>query len=80
MDKLLDEIESYWSTRTEGYSEVNEKELKGMQKRHGWRLWNADFLEKGLGKMRIQKTILWKKKFSKKNFLKNNIQTNIRTT
>ena len=32
MDKLLDEIESYWSTRTEGYSEVNEKELKGMQK------------------------------------------------
>ena len=74
MDKLLDEIESYWSTRAEGYSEVNEKELKGIQKR------NADFLEKGLGKMRIQKTILWKKKFSKKNFLKNNIQTNIRTT
>lgn len=32
MDKLLEEIESYWSTRTEGYSEVNEKELKGMQK------------------------------------------------
>ena len=30
-------------------------------KRHGWRLWNADFLEKGLGKMRIQKTILWQK-------------------
>ena len=29
MDKLLDEIESYWSTRTEGYSEVNEKELEG---------------------------------------------------
>ena len=25
LDKLLDEIESYWSTRTEGYSEVNEK-------------------------------------------------------
>ena len=33
MDRLLDEIESYWSTRTEGYSEVNEKELKGMQKK-----------------------------------------------
>ena len=33
MDKLLEEIESYWSTRTEGYSEVNEKELKGMQKK-----------------------------------------------
>ena len=32
VDQLLDEIESYWSTRTEGYSEVNEKELKGIQK------------------------------------------------
>ena len=29
MEKLLDEIESYWSTRTEGYSEVNHKELAG---------------------------------------------------
>ena len=25
VEKLLDEIESYWSTRTEGYSEVNHK-------------------------------------------------------
>ena len=33
VDNLLEEIESYWSTRTEGYSEVNEKELKGMQKK-----------------------------------------------
>lgn len=31
-EELLDEIESYWSTRTEGYSEVNQKELHGMQK------------------------------------------------
>lgn len=30
--ELLQEIESYWSTRTEGYSEVNQKELQGMQK------------------------------------------------
>ena len=80
MDKLLDEIESYWSTRTEGYSEVNEKELNGMQKKAWLETRNADFGEKGLGKMRIQKTILWKKKFSKKNSPKNNIQTNIRTT
>ena len=80
MDKLLDEIESYWSTRTEGYSEVNEKELKGMQKKAWLEVLEGGFCEKGLGKMRIQKTILWKKKFSKKNFLKNNIQTNIRTT
>ena len=32
MEKLLDEIESYWNTRTEGYSEVNHKELAGTQK------------------------------------------------
>ena len=32
MDKLLSEIESYWSTRAEGYSEVNHKELNGIQK------------------------------------------------
>ena len=30
--ELLQEIESYWTTRTEGYSEVNQKELAGMQK------------------------------------------------
>lgn len=29
---LLEEIQAYWSTRTEGYSEVNQKELEGMQK------------------------------------------------
>ena len=29
---LLSEIESYWTTRAEGYSEVNHKELNGMQK------------------------------------------------
>lgn len=32
MVKLLEEIEEYWSTRTEGYSAVNEKELAGKQK------------------------------------------------
>ena len=30
--ELLQEIESYWTTRTDGYSEVNQKELAGMQK------------------------------------------------
>ena len=44
MDKLLDEIESYWSTRAEGYSEVNEKELKGIQKK-AW----LETLEGGFG-------------------------------
>ena len=43
MDKLLNEIESYWSTRTEGYSEVNQKELKGMQKTEWLRVLEAQF-------------------------------------
>lgn len=33
MKDLLSEIESYWTTRAEGYSEVNHKELQGMQKK-----------------------------------------------
>lgn len=32
MAELLEKIAEYWSTRTEGYSEVNHKELEGMQK------------------------------------------------
>lgn len=32
MKDLLEEIADYWTTRTEGYSEVNQKELQGMQK------------------------------------------------
>ena len=32
-EELLNQIEAYWSTRPEGYSEVNEKELAGEQKR-----------------------------------------------
>ena len=32
METLLHEIKEYWTTRTEGYSEVNQKELEGMQK------------------------------------------------
>lgn len=35
MAELLKEIGDYWSTRTEGYSEVNQKELEGMQ-RDAW--------------------------------------------
>lgn len=33
MENLLEEIEAYWSTRTEGYSQVNQKELQGVQKK-----------------------------------------------
>ena len=33
MTELLKEIKTYWSTRTEGYSQVNQKELSGMQKK-----------------------------------------------
>ena len=49
-DKLLDEIESYWSTRTEGYSEVNEKELKGMQKKAWLETLERGFFGKRSGK------------------------------
>ncbi len=51
VDNLLEKIESYWSTRTEGYSEVNEKELKGMQKK-AW----LEVLEGGFcGKVSMEK-------------------------
>ena len=50
VDKLLDEIESYWSTRTEGYSEVNEKELKGMQKKAWLETLESGFWGKRSGK------------------------------
>lgn len=33
MAELLEQIEAYWSTRTEGYSEVNQKELEGKQRK-----------------------------------------------
>ena len=34
MAELLNQIEEYWSTRVEGYSEVNEKEIN--RKRTGF--------------------------------------------
>lgn len=43
MEKLLDKIEEYWSTRTEGYSEVNHKELEGMQKESWLKLLVSEF-------------------------------------
>ena len=46
MEKLLDEIESYWSTRTEGYSEVNHKELAGTQKNAWLKVLTSQFPDK----------------------------------
>lgn len=46
MDKLLSEIESYWSTRAEGYSEVNHKELNGIQKEAWLKTLKRQFPEK----------------------------------
>ena len=43
MTALLEEIESYWNTRTEGYSEVNDKELEGMQKNAWLKVLEAHF-------------------------------------
>ena len=53
MNKLLDEIESYWSTRTEGYSEVNEKELKGLQKKAWLKTLEGEFPEGEKEQLRI---------------------------
>ena len=43
MKILLEKIEKYWSTRTEGYSEVNHKELEGMQKEAWLDVLEAEF-------------------------------------
>ena len=53
MDQLLNEIESYWSTRTEGYSEVNEKELKGIQKSAWLKTLESNFSDKKKEELRI---------------------------
>ena len=53
MDQLLNEIESYWSTRTEGYSEVNEKELKGIQKNAWLKTLESNFPDKKEEELRI---------------------------
>lgn len=53
MDKLLSEIESYWSTRAEGYSEVNHKELNGIQKEAWLKTLKRQFPEKKKEKLKI---------------------------
>ena len=53
MEKLLDEIESYWSTRTEGYSEVNHKELAGTQKNAWLKVLTSQFPDKPKEEIRI---------------------------
>ena len=76
MDKLLDEIESYWSTRTEGYSEVNEKELKGMQKKAWLETLERGFFGKRSGKNEdsennsVEKEV-FEEEFSENKFLGN---------
>jgi len=53
VEKLLDEIESYWSTRTEGYSEVNHKELAGTQKNAWLKVLTSQFPDKPKEEIRI---------------------------
>ncbi len=53
VEKLLDEIESYWSTRTEGYSEVNHKELAGTQKNSWLKVLTSQFPDKPKEEIRI---------------------------
>jgi len=53
LEKLLDEIESYWNTRTEGYSEVNHKELEGTQKKAWLKVLTSQFPDKAKDELRI---------------------------
>lgn len=53
MTELLKEIENYWSTRTEGYSEVNQKELSGMQKKAWLSVLKEQFPRKRKEELRI---------------------------
>ena len=51
--KLLQEIASYWGTRAEGYSEVNEKELAGSQREAWLHVLEEQFPEKKKEEMKI---------------------------
>ena len=51
--ELLQEIESYWTTRTDGYSEVNQKELAGMQKAAWLKVLTEHFPQKEKKDLRI---------------------------
>lgn len=53
MQNLLEEIEAYWSTRTEGYSEVNQKELLGIQKNAWFTVLEQEFPDKKKEELRI---------------------------
>ena len=53
MKELMKEIGDYWSTRTEGYSEVNEKELLGTQKEAWLTLLKNEFPQKARENLRI---------------------------
>ena len=54
MKDLLSEIESYWTTRAEGYSEVNHKELNGMQKGAWLEVLKGQFPEKAKDEIRSE--------------------------
>lgn len=51
--ELLQEIASYWGTRAEGYSEVNEKELAGSQREAWLHVLEEQFPEKKNEEMKI---------------------------
>ena len=53
MKDLLSEIESYWTTRAEGYSEINHKELNGMQKGAWLEVLKGQFPEKAKDEIKI---------------------------
>lgn len=53
MAELLNQIEEYWSTRVEGYSEVNEKEINGTQKENWLLVLEKQFPKKEKSELKI---------------------------
>lgn len=51
--ELLKQIGAYWETRTEGYSDVNDKELAGMQKNAWLSLLESHFPKKAKEELKI---------------------------
>ena len=73
--ELLQEIASYWGTRAEGYSEVNEKELAGSQREAWLHVLEEQFPEKKKEEMndKIKKAAVLE--FLDKGYAKTSLRT-----
>ena len=53
MSKLLEQIGEYWTNRTDGYSDYNDKELAGMQRKAWLEVLQENFPQKSLDELKI---------------------------